>query len=78
MSTETDEQKIKRLEAEIAEAKKPKAITFKVALKGGLSVYGLQRMPVTLYKEQWARLLDQKEPILQFIADNNAALKCKS
>ena len=49
----------------------------KVSEKGGLSVYGLQRMPVTLYVEQWGRLLDFADTIKQFLADNDDKLKRK-
>lgn len=49
----------------------------KVSEKGGLSVYGLQRMPVTLYVEQWERLLDFADEVRQFIKDNNTKLKRK-
>jgi hypothetical protein len=49
----------------------------KVSEKGAVSVYGLQRMPVTLYLEQWARLLDFGEDIRQFIKENEAKLKRK-
>jgi hypothetical protein len=50
----------------------------KVSEKGGVSVYGLGRFPVTLYKEQWIRLLDLAEEIRTFIRDNEPALKSKS
>ena len=46
--------------------------------KGGLSVYGLGRFPVTLYKEQWTRLLDKADDIRAFIKENDAKLKTKS
>jgi len=49
----------------------------KVSPKGALSVYGLGRWPVTLYKSQWASLLDMKEKILQFIKENDQMLKSK-
>ncbi|MEX2173014.1 MAG: hypothetical protein WD872_01545 [Pirellulaceae bacterium] len=49
----------------------------KVSEKGGLSVYGLQRMPVTLYVEQWERLLGYADDIKAFLAENNAKLKRK-
>jgi hypothetical protein len=49
----------------------------KVSEKGALSVYGLQRMPVTLYMEQWGRLLDFGDEIRQFIQDNESRLKRK-
>jgi hypothetical protein len=50
----------------------------KVSPKGAMSVYGLQRMPVTLYVEQWNRLLDFSEEIRQFITEHDAELKRKS
>jgi len=49
----------------------------KVSAKGALSVYGLQRMPVTLYVEQWKRLLDFADNVRKFIATNDADLKRK-
>ncbi len=49
----------------------------KVSEKGGLSVYGLQRMPVTLYVEQWTRLLEFIPTLKQFMADNDDKLKRK-
>ena len=49
----------------------------KVSPKGGLSVYGLQRMPVTLYAEQWERLLGFADTIRDFIKDNDAQLNRK-
>ena len=52
-------------------------LTFKVSQKGALSVYGMGRFPVTLYKEQWQRLLARKEDIEAFIEENDADLKVK-
>ena len=49
----------------------------KVSEKGALSVYGLGRFPVTLYKEQWQRLLDMSDDIRAFIVENQATLKTK-
>ncbi len=49
----------------------------KVSEKGAVSVYGLQRMPVTLYMEQWEKLLDFAENIRQFINDHESKLKRK-
>jgi hypothetical protein len=49
----------------------------KVSEKGALSVYGMGRFPVTLYKEQWLRLLTMAEEIKSFIAANDANLKSK-
>jgi hypothetical protein len=49
----------------------------KVSQKGAISVYGLQRMPVTLYVEQWERLLNFTDTIRDFIAQHSAELKRK-
>jgi len=49
----------------------------KVSEKGGVSVYGLGRFPVTLYKEQWAKLLDLADDIRAFIRENESRLKTK-
>jgi len=48
-----------------------------VSEKGGVSVYGLGRFPVTLYKEQWTRLLDMADDIRTFIKENDSKLKTK-
>ena len=65
--------------AEAAEtAKRPRGqITLKVSEKGAVSVYGLGRFPVTLYKEQWLRLLDTTDQIRAFIQENDGKLKKK-
>ena len=55
-----------------------RGITLKVSEKGGLSVYGLGRFPVTLYKEQWLKLLDMADELRAFIRENAASLKTKS
>lgn len=55
----------------------PRALSLKVSGKGALSVYGMGRFPVTLYREQWTRLLGEAERIKAFIADNESALKTK-
>lgn len=60
-----------------ADKKKSRDIYFKVSQKGAVSAYGLGRFPVTLYQEQWTKLLDRKEEIMQFIADNEGDLKTK-
>jgi hypothetical protein len=54
-----------------------KALSLKVSEKGGVSVYGLGRFPLTLYKEQWARLLDMADDIRTFITANEGRLKSK-
>jgi len=70
---------IERLRAENEAMKKPTRgqMSLKVSEKGGLSVYGLGRFPVTLYKEQWIRLLAMADEIRNFIRDNDSALKAK-
>jgi hypothetical protein len=80
MSAEEDLQKeLERLRAENAALKRPARgqMSLKVSEKGGLSVYGLGRFPVTLYREQWEKLLGMADDIRQFIQDNDAALKKK-
>lgn len=54
-----------------------RVISFKVSDKGALSVYGLGRFPVTLYKEQWHKLLAAREQLADFLRDNDASLKSK-
>jgi hypothetical protein len=62
----------------LEEADGPKrGLYCKVSEKGAVSVYGLQRMPVTLYMEQWQRLLDYGDEIKRFIAENESKLKRK-
>jgi hypothetical protein len=56
-------------------ARKVRPITLKVSEKKAVSVYGLHRFPVTLYKEQWKRLLSVSEEIQSFIASNSDQLK---
>jgi hypothetical protein len=53
------------------------ALEFRVSEKGGVSVYGLGRFPVTLYYEQWTRLLDQVDNLKAFLDENKARLKLK-
>lgn len=54
-----------------------KGLTFKVSQKGAVSVYGMGRFPVTLYKEQWIRLLDRATELREFIEANDDQLKAK-
>ena len=83
MTDETPETRLARLEAENqalreqVEQRKDAQLRLKVSEKGGLSVYGLGRFPVTLYKEQWARLLDYTDEIKSFLKENDASLKAK-
>lgn len=70
-----------RLRAENAALKSksasPRSVYLKVSEKGGLSVYGLGRFPVTLYQEQWLKLLDMAAEIRTFIDEHAAQLKIK-
>jgi hypothetical protein len=70
---------IEKLRAENAGLKKSKqrGLTFKVSAKGAVSVYGMGRFPVTLYKEQWDALLAKKEELEAFIAENIDSLKMR-
>jgi hypothetical protein len=70
---------LERLRAENERLKKTasRGMTLKVSEKGGVSVYGLGRFPVTLYKEQWRKLLDMADEIRAFIRDNEGSLKAK-
>ena len=69
---------LERLKAENGPLKaRGRGVSIKVSEKGGVSVYGLGRFPVTLYKEQWAKLLDMADDIRAFIKENEAKLKKK-
>jgi hypothetical protein len=60
-----------------AKGRKGPGLSLKVSQKGALSVYGLGRFPVTLYKEQWLKLLDMSSEIRAFLQQNETALKAK-
>ena len=80
MATEADLQaELEKLKAENAalKARGGKGVSMKVSEKGGVSVYGLGRFPVTLYLEQWLKLLDLAEDIRIFIRENEPKLKKK-
>ena len=66
-----------RAENEALKAKTKGSTSIRVSEKGGVSVYGLGRFPVTLYKEQWLKLLTMADDIKQFIAENDSRLKTK-
>ena len=79
MSDEELKGELERLRRENAALKKGAArgVSMKVSEKGGLSVYGMGRFPVTLYKEQWLKLLDLSDEIRAFIAAHDSELKSK-
>jgi hypothetical protein len=79
MSDEDLKAELERLKAENERLKSQRSsrVSLKVSEKGGVSVYGLGRFPVTLYKEQWSKLLAMSDEIKAFIAENDAQLKAK-
>jgi hypothetical protein len=80
MAEEDLKAELERLKAENERLKNrsTRGVTLKVSEKGGVSVYGLGRFPVTLYKEQWVRVLDMADDIRAFMKENDAKLKAKS
>ena len=70
---------LERLKAENEQLKSQhgRAVSLKVSEKGGVSVYGLGRFPVTLYKEQWGKLLGMADEIRAFMKENDSKLKAK-
>jgi hypothetical protein len=79
MAEEDLKAELARLQAENERLKsqRGRAVSLKVSEKGGVSVYGLGRFPVTLYKEQWTKLLDMAEEIRTFLKENDERLKTK-
>jgi hypothetical protein len=79
MTDEDLKAELERLRSENAALKKGAAtgISMKVSEKGALSIYGMGRFPVTLYKEQWLKLLGMADDIRAFIAANDGQLKTK-
>jgi hypothetical protein len=79
MSDKDQKDELERLRNENAALKKEASsnVRMKVSEKGAVSVYGMGRFPVTLYKEQWLKLLDMSDQIRAFIAANETQLKAK-
>ena len=79
MSEEDLKAELERLRNENASLKRgaTTSIRMKVSEKGAVSIYGMGRFPVTLYKEQWLKLLDMSPEIRNFISENDAHLKTK-
>ena len=79
MSDDDQRAELERLRQENESLKKgaTRGVSLKVSEKGGLSVYGLGRFPVTLYKEQWVKLLDMSDDIRAFLKENDSRLKSK-
>jgi hypothetical protein len=80
MGEEELKSEIERLRAENEALRKSstKGLSLRVSEKGAVSVYGLGRFPVTLYKEQWLRVLDMSDDIREFITQNDAQLKSRT
>lgn len=79
MTEQNAQTELERLRAENARLKQgqDRELSFKVSVKGALSVYGLGRFPVTLYKEQWHRLLGRVDDLRAFLAAHDAELKSR-
>ncbi len=79
MSDEDMRAELERLRKENESLKKgaTRGVSMKVSEKGGLSVYGLGRFPITLYKEQWTKLLDMSDDIRRFLKEHDSELKAK-
>ena len=79
MSDEEMKAELERLRKENAALKRGAStgVRMKVSEKGALSIYGMGRFPVTLYKQQWLKLLNMAEDIRAFIAANDSQLKAK-
>ena len=75
--SEREELESLRKQKAARDAAEARGISFKVSEKGAVSVYGLRRFPVTLYQEQWEKLLNEAENIRRFISENKAKLKTK-
>lgn len=69
--------RLAELEKEVEGKKRSGRMEFRVSEKGGVSVYGLGRFPVTLYYEQWTRLLEAAPELKQFLEENKDKLKLK-
>jgi hypothetical protein len=69
--------RLAELEKQVDTRKRSGSLEFKVSEKGGVSVYGLGRFPVTLYYEQWTRLLDAADKLREFLEENKSKLKLK-
>ena len=79
MAEEDLKAELERLKAENDRLKseRGRSVSLKVSEKGGVSVYGLGRFPVTLYKEQWTKLLTMADEIRAFIKEHDTELKAK-
>ena len=76
---ENSQEELERLRAEVAalKASQQKAMRLQVSAKGGVSLYGIRRFPVTFYLEEWDRILGMAEEIRSFMAEHRDELKRK-
>jgi hypothetical protein len=77
--SETTQDELERLRAEVAalKASQQKGLRLQVSAKGGVSLYGIRRFPVTFYVEEWELILGMADDIKSFMAENSAGLKRK-
>ena len=78
-SDESQQEELERLRAEVEslKASQKKGIRLQVSAKGGVSLYGIRRFPVTFYLEEWERILGMADEIRTFMTENRANLKTK-
>ena len=76
---ESQQEELERLRSEVAalKATQKKAMRLQVSTKGGVSLYGIRRFPVTFYLEEWERILGMADEIRAFLAEHKAELKRK-
>lgn len=78
MDMKAELEKLRRENEELKQSKKRGgALSLKVSQKGAVSLYGMGRFPVTLYKEQWAKVIEFADEIKKFIDENQSSLKSK-
>ena len=78
-SDEDTQQELERLRAENAalKARSAKTVRLQVSAKGGVSLYGLRRFPITFYADEWEKILEMSDDVLSFIRANDGQLKRK-
>jgi hypothetical protein len=70
-------ERLKKENTELKKDKKQPGISWKISEKGALSIYGLGRFPVTLYKSQWEQIFEKKDELKQFMDENKSKLATK-
>lgn len=74
---EAEIERLRRENESLKQKEGPRGLSLKVSQKGAVSLYGMGRFPVTLYKEQWERVLDMADEIRAFLREHDAELKKK-